>query len=244
MMNNVDQPRMALPAPGYDAGTKGVYFGGGPFGIQPGAFLQALMDAGVVRRVPVTIVTHTHQPSAGASVFVPLQDAAGGGIPAAPAQQFTDSDDRMRADLFIGTGRYADWFITNPSLRAGLMGVAPATTPRSVPVQDGSGKGVAPAGIAAPDGLCYPLEADRVLEYTDVRPIGSRTGEITVAILMKPRDMPSWASDPRIFEALLDGPVLPEDVHVWTFRNAGDGWRLAGITDMREMAGKGHYVGD
>lgn len=244
MMNNVDQPRMALPAPGYDAGVTGVYFGGGPSGIASGAFLQALMDVGVVRRVPVTIVTHTHAPSEAALAFVPLQDTMAGGMPVAPPQQFTDSNDQMKADLFIGTGGAADWFIANPSLRTGLMGIAPAMTPRPVPVKDGTGKGVVPPGIVAPDGLCYPLEADHVLEYTDVRSIGYKKREITVAILMKPREMPHWVSDPRIFEALLDGPVLPEDVHVWTFQDAGDGWRLAGITDMREMAGKGHYVGD
>lgn len=110
-MNNVDQPRMALPAPGYDAGVTGVYFGGGPSGIASGAFLQALIDAGVVRRVPVTIVTHTHAPSEEASAFVPLQDTMAGGMPAAPQQQFTESNEQMKADCLLEQGGLRTGFL-------------------------------------------------------------------------------------------------------------------------------------
>lgn len=243
-LGNVDRRRMALPTPDYDANTAGAYFGGGPRGVTPSPFLQALMDAGVVRRVPVTIVTRTHQPTAAALGYVPLQDTIGGPLPPPPTQQFEDTESRMDADLFIAPGDGAAWFIANPDLRKGLMGIAPASTPRIVPVRDGSGNAAVPPGLVTPDGICYPLRADRVLEYTDAKTVGYKLREITVAILMKPRTMPGWVSDPRVFGALMGAPVLPEDVRVWTFRNAGDGWRLSGLTDMRDMASNGHYLGE
>lgn len=243
MINNVDRSRMALPVSGYNLGTVGTYFGGGPSGIQPGEFIQALMDAGVVKRVSVQIVTHIHQPSSTALSYIPLQDTMGGGPPTPPAQQFVDRDEQNSVDLFIGTGHEAGWFAANPALRANLMGIAPPMT-RVVPVRDISGNAVIPAGVVAPDGLCYPLRADRVLEYTDVRPVAYKAKEITVAILMKPKEMPQWVSDHRVFEGLADDPVLPEDVHFWTFRNTGDGWHRYVFADLSPMTGKGHYIGN
>ncbi|GCD56176.1 hypothetical protein NBRC3222_1513 [Acetobacter pasteurianus NBRC 3222] len=63
---------------------------------------------------------------------------------------------------------------------------------RVVPVRDISGNAVIPAGVVAPDGLCYPLRADRVLEYQcrafDCRYRGKSpcaTGRVGDVILIK-----------------------------------------------------------
>jgi len=231
-----DQQRLVLPVSGYDQGTIGAYFGGGSAGVGPTPFLQALMEAGVVRRVSATIVTRIHQPSAGGLAFVPLQDTMAGARPAPPAKQFDDSESRMNADLFVATGEGAAGFVADPVPHDGRI------VPRIMPVRNEAGHAVSPTGIVVPAGLCYPLRAERVLEYTDVRTVGYKLREVTVAILMKPKAIPGWASDPRVFDALNDGPILPEDVRILTFRDAGDGWRLYGLTDMREMAGHGHYI--
>lgn len=58
----------------YNAVTAGVLLGAGPRGITPTAFVQALMAAGIVRRVSVTWVVHTAHPDMPTAVQLGLHD--------------------------------------------------------------------------------------------------------------------------------------------------------------------------
>ncbi len=209
------QLRTGDGVPPYSAATRGAYLGNGPADAPAPPFVQALLDAGAARRVPLYWERHYRPP---AMVVPQLQDlgTARPGQPAPAPPPPVDQVIGFRADAYLVAGPDEDLFKRDP---ADLMGPEPPNLAAGP-----AGTDAPPVGVWRASQVCYALIPDRVLEYTDVDKHDNGVSEVTAAVLFRPERVPAWISDPRVIDALRPN-MKPLDVRILAFRNDGDGWR-------------------
>lgn len=226
------------PGAAYNADTAGVLFGDGPRGITPTPFVQALMAAGAVRRVPVTWVVHTTHPGTPTAAQLGLHDLDDSSEPkpseALPAN--VEATTRFEGDLFLGSGPEIIGHFEIPPDERGHIGAV------SIPPLLGTTS--SPSGVTSASRYCYALAPQRVLEYGPLQTVEPGHQRITVAVLMTPEQVPGWASDPRVLEVFAPQFIRPQQVFLATFDNFGDGWKKFGLTFAKDLAETGHYVGE
>ncbi|MFE8872078.1 hypothetical protein ACE4RV_02635 [Acetobacter persici] len=226
------------PGAAYNADTTGVLLGDGPRGMEPTPFVQALMAAGVVRRVPVTWVVHTTHPGTPTAAQLGLHDLDDSSEPrpSEPPPANVEATMRFDGDLFLGSGPEIVGHFEIPPDERGRIGAV------SIPPLLGTTS--PPSGVTSASRYCYALAPQRVLEYGPLQTIEPGHQRITVAVLMTPEQVPGWASDPRVLEVFASQFIRPQQVFLATFDNFGDGWKKFGLTFAKDLAETGHYVGE
>ncbi|MCP9319602.1 hypothetical protein KBX73_07440 [Acetobacter persici] len=226
------------PGAAYNTGTTGVLLGDGPRGIEATPFVQALMAAGVVRRVPVTWVVHTTHPGTPTAAQLGLHDLDDSSEPrpSEPPPANVEATMRFDGDLFLGSGPEIVGHFEIPPDERGRIGAV------SIPPLLGTTS--PPLGVTSASRYCYALTPQRVLEYGPLQTIEPGHQRITVAVLMTPEQVPGWASDPRVLEVFAPQFIRPQQVFLATFDNFGDGWKKFGLTFAKDLAETGHYVGE
>lgn len=222
----------------YNAATAGVLLGAGPRGITPTAFVQALMAAGIVRRVPVTWVVHTAHPGTPTAAQLGLHDLDDSSEPKPSESPPTDVEatTRFEGDLFLGSGPEIIGHFEIPPDERGKIGAV------SIPPLVGSA--LPPPGITSASRYCYALKPQRVLEYGPLQTVEPGHQRITVAVLMTPEQVPGWIRDPRVLEVFAPQFIRPQQVFLATYDNFGDGWKKFGLTFAGDLAENGHDVGE
>lgn len=226
------------PGAAYNTGTTGVLLGDGPRGITPTPFVQALMAAGVVRRVPVTWVVHTTHPGTPTAAQLGLHDLDDSSEPrpSEPPPANVEATTRFEGDLFLGSGPDIVGHFEIPPDERGHIGAV------SIPPLLGTAS--PPSGVSSASRYCYALAPQRVLEFGPLQTIEPGHQRITVAVLMTPEQVPGWASDPRVLEVFAPQFIRPQQMFLATFDNFGDGWKKFGLTFAKDLAETGHYVGE
>ena len=222
----------AAAAAGYSADTVGAYLGEVPRGAAPTPVVQALLDLGVARRVPVTFVQHTRPP--GFRVPSPEDLAASASERAAPSR-VEEGVSAVAADAFLVSGGDSTFF---NHADAGSSSPGP-------PAMDGSGEGPdfspdaqrPPVGVWKTDQICLSYAPKRILEYSDPAREANGTSTVGAAVLFAADPMPAWASDLRLATALRN-PPLTFEVRFMAFRNDGDGWRPMPFGDDSFLRGR------
>lgn len=225
------------PGEGYNASTQGVLFGEGPRNVEPGPFIQALMDAGLVQRVPVTWRVHAQHPAMPTAAQLGLHDLDDSSEPkpdeGPPGQEETTQ--HFAGDLFLATGPEAMAIFDGPSEDQSVQNSLKA------PHLAGD---TAPSGVRVPARLCYGLTAQKVLEYGPLQSVAPQHDRITVVLLMTPEGAPVWAQDPRILQVLKGHFVVSQDVRIGTYDSYGDGWHKNNLTFLKDLAESGHVTGE
>lgn len=226
------------PGAAYNAGTTGVLLGDGPRGMEPTPFVQALMAAGVVRRVSVTWVVHTTHPGMPTAAQLGLHDLDDSSEPkpSGPPPDDVEATTRFDGDLFLGSGPEIVGHFEIPPDEQGHIGAV------SIPPLLGTTS--PPTGVSSVSRYCYTLKPQRVLEYGPLQTVEPGHQRITVAVLMTPEQVPGWASDPRVLEVFAPQFIRPQQVFLATYDNFGDGWKKFGLTFAKDLAETGHYVGE
>ncbi|WP_367159811.1 hypothetical protein ABUE34_12160 [Kozakia baliensis] len=222
------------PGAAYNAGTTGV----GPRGMEPTPFVQALMAAGAVRRVPVTWVVHTTHPGTPTAAQLGLHDLDDSSEPkpSEPPPANVEATTRFEGDLFLGSGPEIVGHFEIPPDERGHIGAV------SIPPLLGTTS--PPSGVTSASRYCYALAPQRVLEFGQLQTVETGHQRITVAVLMTPEQVPGWASDPRVLEVFAPQFIRPQQVFLATYDNFGDGWKKFGLTFAKDLAETGHYVGE
>ncbi len=223
-------------AAGYSAATVGAYLGSVPRGAQPSPFVQAMLDLGVAKRVPLAWIQHTRQPG----FRVPSQrDLGGNGGPQPRAAPDAEGVASAAGDAFLVEGEDSAFF---NHAEPGPLSAAP-------PAIDGSGSGMdfsadaqrPPDGVWRTDKLCLSYAPKRVLEYAAPERQANGTVTAAAAILFGAEPLPGWASTVRVATALRDHP-LPFEVRFVGFRNDGDGWRTLPYGNDLFLRGRTHIL--
>lgn len=226
------------PGVAYNVGTTGVLLGDGPRGMEATPFVQALMAAGVVRRVPVTWVVHTTHPGTPTAAQLGLHDLDDSSEPkpSGPPPDDVEATTRFDGDLFLGSGPEIVGHFEIPPDEQGHIGAV------SIPPLLGTTS--PPSGVSSVSRYCYTFKPQRVLEYGPLQTVEPGHQRITVAVLMTPEQVPGWASDPRVLEVFAPQFIRPQQVFLATYDNFGDGWKKFGLTFAKDLAETGHYVGE
>ncbi|MDG6094691.1 hypothetical protein LOC54_06145 [Acetobacter sp. AN02] len=224
------------PGTAYNADTAGVLLGDGPRGITPTPFVQALMAAGVVRRVPVSWVVHTSHPGMPTAAQLGLHDLDDSSEPkpSSSPPDNVEATTRFEGDLFLGSGPEIVGHFEIPPDERGHIGAV------SIPPLIGTAS--PPSGVTSASRYCYALVPQRVLEFGPLQTVEPGHQRITVAVLMTPEQVPGWSSDPRVLEVFAPQFIRPQQVFLATFDNFGDGWKKFGLTFAKDLAETGHYV--
>ncbi len=219
----------------YSASTVGAYLGAVSRGAPASPLVQALVDAGVARLIPLTWLQHTLLPGQHAPT---QQDVEG--TPASP--RAAPADDRITSvdgDVFVVAGADQRLF-PRPE---------PGASSGSPPALDGSGAGPdfsadaqrPPAGVWEPDRMCFQYSAVRILEYGDPEQQPNGLLTISAAVLFQASGMPAWAMTYQVAAALPEYP-LPFEVRFLSFRNDGDGWRPQPFGNGLFLRGRTHLM--
>jgi len=214
---------LVSPVPGYGMNTKGYFFGTLHRGqAAPLPFLAAMLDAGVIHRVPARWLRFIM----GATEQVRSPDGS-------PLTRVLVPDrlDQMQGDILIGTPPPDFVYLT------AAMELAPGHFPDVITGPDPhDANGRTPPGIHYMDGLCWRLHADRVLEVSDVNHLSTGTRWIVAAIRRRPEIVPAWLTDPRVAGAGYAGQVLTTDVVLRSFHDYGAGWVLDPAPYLNDLA--------
>ncbi len=221
----------------YSSTTAAAYLGAVPRGAQPSALVQALEEAGVARRIPLTWLQHTLPPG---SHVPPQRDLGVDGRDSRP----TPSEERTESaegDAFLVAGQDRDAFAH----------ADPGATSGSPPALDGSGPGPdfsrdaqrPPPGVWQPNRMCFRYSPVRVLEYGDPERQPNGVMTVSAAVLFEAEGMPAWARTYRVAAGLPQNP-LPWEVRYLSFRDDGDGWRPEPFGSDLFLRGHTHVVRD
>ncbi|MBF0860361.1 hypothetical protein HKD24_14340 [Gluconobacter sp. LMG 31484] len=181
--------------------TQAVYFGSVHRDKAPGTpFLAGLLEGGAIHRVPVEWLR-----------FIRGTERAG----------IADQLGGMAGDILLGTPSDGFTFVTE-KVEMGA-GRTPAIITGPSPEEP---RPQTPPGIRAISGICWRLKAERVLEISDVLHESSGSRTVVAAIMRRPRNLPSWLTDPRVAGAGYVGQVLTTDVQLYQFHDYGAGWKL------------------
>lgn len=231
--------RVTVPATaGYSSSTQGVYLGSGPAEWTPPPFVQALLDAGVAVRVPLSWVQRIREVQA---VMPSLRDT---GSPGAGGRRPEAAYDGRRTvaegEIYMVTG--PDKVLFEKAQQGTLATSPPGIDGLAAPDEGGApDRGTPPPGVWTTGRICYTLIPDRVLEYTDVQERANGISEVSAAVLFRTERLPAWASDPRVIGAT-SANMLPWRVIPILFRNHGDGWRYAAPSNFLAIGAKTHIV--
>ena len=173
-----DQFISVLPTDGYSSSTVGAYLDYSPAGGKPSPFVQALLEAGAIKAVPLAWGAWP----AGAT-------AASSGNPGTNGVAYlVTGPDRV---LFTRPRTEGIMTPTPPGLPGGSYGV---------------GRGNRPAEVWGSDTLCFRLVPDRVLEHSE--PVaGNGVTDVVAVVLFHPELRPAWLADQRVIKVTRPMPA-------------------------------------
>lgn len=225
---------------GYSASTVGAYLGDSPAGAPAPPFVQALLDAGAARRIPLTWTQQMRVPTGYPPQLTDTGTVSSAAPPPRPA--YAGLDITFRGDAYIVGGEDKDLFahVQNDFLAPTPPAVTSAAEAESTAQEAASG--ARPRGVWGSSHVCYAIVPDRVLEYGEVVELGNGFKEVGAAVLFRPARVPGWVSDPRVIETLMPN-MKPLDVRMLVFRFDGENWHwLPG--GVARFPGRTHIVAD
>jgi len=167
-----------LPTEGYSGSTVGAYLDYSPLGGRPSPVMQALLEAGAVKAVPL----------------------AWGAWPAG-ATPASSGNPPPNGIAYVVTGPDRVLFTRPPT--EGMMTPRPPGLPGG---GYGAGRANSPPEVWGSDGLCFRLVPDRVLEHS-VPVTGNGISEIVAVVLFHPERRPAWLADQRIIKVTRPVPA-------------------------------------
>ena len=217
----VDRGEVGGTSEGYSASTVGAYLGDGPTGAPAPPFVQALLDAGAARRIPMSWTQHLRVPTG-----YPPQLTDTGTVPSAappPRPAYEDRDITFHGDAYIVGGEDAELFAHDRNDFLAPIPPAVASAAEAGSTAQEAGSGAPPRGVWKSSRVCYEIVPGRTLEYGEVVELGNGFKEVGAAVLFHPTRVPTWISDPRVIDTLQPN-MKPLDVRMLVFRFDGEAW--------------------